>query len=212
MSAPLLKLDLSHGHTGLYVLSAALALLSHLAVQLREPRAPPFVHLFLLAAASAVYALHTQYALPLGTAAAVVARMAGVWVATIFASMAIYRTFFHRLRRFPGPRRFALSKFVSIPMDLAGQRPYRVTRWHEQYGSVIRIGPRELSVADPAALPAIYGATGASARCTRGPWYAFTVESTRVSPPSLHPPCFVLLIRDCRCSRRARTICSLRPP
>lgn len=189
MSSTLLKLDLSpsgaDGRAALYVLAGVLALLSHIAVQFREPRAPAFVQLFALAFVSLIYVLHTN-GLPLRSAFSLVLRMSLIWSSTILLSMGTYRTLFHRLRLFPGPRVFALSKFVSIPMDLAGQRPYRVTRWHQKYGDVVRLGPREISVADPRALPVIYGATGASARCTRGPWYAFTVESTRVrpSPPS----------------------------
>lgn len=41
---------------------------------------------------------------------------------------------------------------------------------HEKYGDIVRIGPRELSVNDPEALSAIYGATGPSSRALRGPF------------------------------------------
>ena len=63
--------------------------------------------------------------------------------------------------------------------DLKGQRPYMFQKLHQKYGDVIRIGPRELSVNDPAALSTIYGGTGVAMKATRGPFYDFTVESTK---------------------------------
>ncbi|PWN86534.1 cytochrome P450 [Acaromyces ingoldii] len=163
----------------------AAALLLHLGVQYREPRSRPFFALWMLTNAALTYFIHDAWRLSPSASAGIVWQMNVVWVATLFTSMAIYRLFFHRLRHFPGPVYLRLSKWVMVYPDLRGQRPYMFQRYHRKYGDVIRTGPRELSVCDPAALSAIYGATGAAARCTRGPWYDFTVESTRVGARNL---------------------------
>jgi len=49
---------------------------------------------------------------------------------------------------------------------------------HNKYGPILRIGPRELSINDPEELSSIYGATGPSGKTLRGPFYAFTKETT----------------------------------
>lgn len=161
------------------------ALLSHLAVQFKEPDARVFVLSFLACASGLSIWIREEWKISLGEAIGVVVRMSGIWSITIILSMFVYRIFFHRLRKTPGPKWMALSKWFMIRTDLKGQRPYMFQELHKNYGDVIRAGPREVSVIDPNALSTIYGANGPGSRCTRGPWYDFTVESTKMRARNL---------------------------
>jgi hypothetical protein len=87
----------------------------------------------------------------------------------LFTSVVLYRLVFHRLYSFPGPVSLRISKLVAAYANIEKNRDVqRIWALHKRYGNIIRVGPRELSVLDAAALPIIYGA---SSRCTRGPWY-----------------------------------------
>ncbi|KAM3073526.1 hypothetical protein ACMFMG_004580 [Clarireedia jacksonii] len=87
----------------------------------------------------------------------------------LFTSVALYRLVFHRLRAFPGPVSLRISKLVAAYANIEkNQDVQRIWALHKRYGNIIRVGPRELSILDAAALPLIYGA---SSGCTRGPWY-----------------------------------------
>jgi tryprostatin B 6-hydroxylase len=82
--------------------------------------------------------------------------------------MLTYRVLFHRLGNFPGPFGARLSKFWHI-VQLGKYDNYkRLDKWHDQYGEYVRIGPSELSIADPDAVDAIMGARSS---CTKAPWY-----------------------------------------
>ncbi|OJJ77733.1 hypothetical protein ASPBRDRAFT_114983 [Aspergillus brasiliensis CBS 101740] len=87
----------------------------------------------------------------------------------LFASILIYRAFFHRLHQFPGPFSLKLSKFVTSYNNLSKNRNFeRVWNLHKQYGDIVRTGPQELSILSADAIDIIYGP---SSKCTRGPWY-----------------------------------------
>ncbi|RAK82511.1 cytochrome P450 [Aspergillus fijiensis CBS 313.89] len=89
--------------------------------------------------------------------------------APLFASILIYRAFFHRLRRFPGPVALKLSKLVAAYGNIGKERDFeRIWDLHKQYGDIVRTGPQELSVLSADAIEVIYGA---SSRCTRAIWY-----------------------------------------
>ncbi|KAF2454093.1 cytochrome P450 [Lineolata rhizophorae] len=94
---------------------------------------------------------------------------AAVYFSTILCSMAIYRVFFHRLRKFPGPTMPAVSKLF-CPWYIVTQRQLflEVDDWHRKYGDYVRIGPQELSIIDTNAVNPILGA---QSKCLKGPWY-----------------------------------------
>lgn len=161
------------------ILPIILALVVHAGVQVKEPSARPFVAIWTSISAYLTYFIHNEWKTSYISAARTVFQMNAIWVLIIFISMGIYRVFFHRLRKFPGPVWMSLSKWLMVYPDLQGQRPYMFQKLHAKYGDVIRIGPRELSVNDPAALSTIYGGNALAQKCTRGPWYSFTVESTK---------------------------------
>lgn len=90
-------------------------------------------------------------------------------IAGLFSSMVLYRAFFHRLHRFPGPFLARLSTFYMTYLSFKrGQIYSDVQDLHRKYGDYVRVGPSEISIADPAAFNAIHSATS---QCERGPWY-----------------------------------------
>jgi hypothetical protein len=60
-----------------------------------------------------------------------------------FMSLAIYRLFFHRCRKFPGPRLAGLSSFYASYMSsgIDGKQYYeKLEELHTQYGDYVRTG------------------------------------------------------------------------
>lgn len=107
-----------------------------------------------------------------------------VWIAGVLVSMGIYRLFFHRLRHFPGPKSWALSKFAFMPTDVKGMRPRNIDAAHKKYGDIVRTGPRELSINAPTAIASIMGAKSSF---WRGPWYVATAGARSPHVPrNLH--------------------------
>ncbi|KAF3769021.1 cytochrome P450 [Cryphonectria parasitica EP155] len=94
---------------------------------------------------------------------------AGAALAGLYASILVYRAFFHRLGRFPGPFTARLSTFYMTWTSFRRGQVYQdVRRLHTKYGDFVRVGPTELSIADPAAFAVVHSATS---QCERGPWY-----------------------------------------
>lgn len=90
-------------------------------------------------------------------------------IAGIYVSMLLYRAFFHRLRGFPGPFPARLSTFYMTFLSGRRRQIYEDVRaLHNKYGDYVRVGPTELSIADPAAFAAIHSATS---QCERSVWY-----------------------------------------
>lgn len=87
----------------------------------------------------------------------------------VYTSMLVYRAFFHRLRRFPGPFTARLS---TLHMTLQSAKTRQIYRYvqdlHKQFGDYVRVGPTEISITDPAAFKVIYGPIS---KCTKGPFY-----------------------------------------
>ncbi|CEN60762.1 hypothetical protein ASPCAL03195 [Aspergillus calidoustus] len=104
--------------------------------------------------------------------------------AGLFSSILVYRALFHRLRRFPGPRLARLGSLhaVVLARDLGIFRRYR--RLHQKYGDIVRVGPSELSIADPDAVKVVHPLHGSHAAPKKGPWYdqaypRFSLQTTR---------------------------------
>ena len=75
----------------------------------------------------------------------------------LYLVQVVYYTFFHPLRKVPGP---VFARFSGAWRNI---RYFRST-WHEdilelheKYGPVVRIAPNEVSFVDPKALTALYG-------------------------------------------------------
>lgn len=65
----------------------------------------------------------------------------------IFVSIGVYRFFFHRLRRFTGPRAARLTKFYSVSRAARTVQYYKdVALMHEEYGDFVRTGKWDLEM------------------------------------------------------------------
>jgi hypothetical protein len=62
------------------------------------------------------------------------------------------------LAKIPGPKLFALTSLGLSKEDFQGTRTRTIHRLHQQYGTVVRIGPNEVSFNSLTALRQIYGA------------------------------------------------------
>ncbi|KAI1841941.1 hypothetical protein JX266_011911 [Neoarthrinium moseri] len=121
-----------------------------------------FVSLQLLSVATLMHLLPDTYASPL-TAAAAVSGLAWSMLLGIWSSMLVYRAFFHRLNRFPGPFRARLSNLYITTLSAKKLHLYNeVQQLHKTYGDVVRI------VASKSAVSAILGT---QSTCVKGPWY-----------------------------------------
>lgn len=71
--------------------------------------------------------------------------------------MVLYYLRLHPLSKFPGPPLWAAFRFPFLyTMLVNGDLPYRIKGYHDRYGSVVRIGPDELSFIEPEAWKDIY--------------------------------------------------------
>ncbi|KAH7050102.1 putative cytochrome P450 [Macrophomina phaseolina] len=76
-----------------------------------------------------------------------------LFVTGLTTSILVYRGFFHRLRKFPGPVAARFTKFYAVWLSA------KEVRWHlelerlkAEYGDVVRTGPRELTIFRPEAI------------------------------------------------------------
>lgn len=68
----------------------------------------------------------------------------------------MYNVFFHPLAKFKGPRLWSISRLPFIREILGGRLPYTVKNLHDQYGSIVRVAPDELSFLGSDAWKDIY--------------------------------------------------------
>ncbi|KAL5404942.1 hypothetical protein PMIN06_004993 [Paraphaeosphaeria minitans] len=111
-----------------------------------------------------------------------------VYLATLATSVIIYRAYFHRLRKFPGPFTARITKFDTISRVIHGDyQLYKVIEgFHKKYKTdIVRTGPRELSIASADAIPLIYGPMS---KCRKGVWYsgAYHVEGASLQTTRDH--------------------------
>ncbi|KAL4944517.1 hypothetical protein BDV06DRAFT_233206 [Aspergillus oleicola] len=93
----------------------------------------------------------------------------GYWLG-LFSSTALYRTFFHPLRGFPGPPLAKMSALWSVGQNLKTDFNFhrQVQEMHQTYGDFVRIRPREISINNADAVRDIHGPGSV---CNKGPWY-----------------------------------------
>ncbi|KAH8826608.1 cytochrome P450 [Flagelloscypha sp. PMI_526] len=88
----------------------------------------------------------------------------------LWSSIILHRLFLHRLRNFPGPWAAKLTRIWALWVQKDKMQMHLVTQQlHYQYGDIVRIGPRELSINKASAIPDIYGL---NSKCTKSPWYS----------------------------------------
>jgi hypothetical protein len=74
------------------------------------------------------------------TAAVTTGVLVITYVSFFFASVIIYRIFFHRLRRFPGPVMARVSKFWHVSRLLGDPNFTVLDELHQKYGDFVRTG------------------------------------------------------------------------
>ncbi|PYH85341.1 cytochrome P450 [Aspergillus uvarum CBS 121591] len=108
--------------------------------------------------------------------------IAGAFNTGLVLSIGVYRLFFHRLRRFPGPLGSRVSRFYDA--YLAGrnvQYNLEIEKLHKRYGDFIRTGPREICIVRKSALPVLFGP---QSKCRKSTYYA--QASTNPKKCSVH--------------------------
>lgn len=78
--------------------------------------------------------------LPLLASAQQATWLATVYLVSLFTSMTVYRLFFHRLSRFPGPKMAAVSKLWHVWNVRKSTNHLFMTALHKKYGTVVRTG------------------------------------------------------------------------
>ncbi|KAI1085486.1 cytochrome P450 [Whalleya microplaca] len=86
----------------------------------------------------------------------------------LFGSMAVYRLLEHPLRGFHGPQLAALSKLWHFWHMFITSNHIFLDDLYRKYGGIIRTGPQELTVVDPAVWQAV---SGMGTTCIKSPWY-----------------------------------------
>ncbi|KAH9209845.1 cytochrome P450, partial [Leptodontidium sp. 2 PMI_412] len=72
------------------------------------------------------------------------------------ATKVIRRLHFHPLSKYPGPKLWAATSLVNTFHVFKTTRIYKISELHSKYGSVVRVGPNELSYVDERAWKDIY--------------------------------------------------------
>lgn len=83
------------------------------------------------------------YAESLFVAFASVGLLCGVFLASLCASIVIYRLFFHQLRQFPGPILAKASKLWHVMHCQDSKNHLLMDRLHQEYGDFVRTGMRK---------------------------------------------------------------------
>ena len=78
-------------------------------------------------------------------------------ICSLFAGIyVIYQRCFHPLAKFSGPILASLTNGIKCSYFLSLQIDQKISALHDKYGSVVRIGPNELSFCEPEAVNAIF--------------------------------------------------------
>lgn len=99
-----------------------------------------FAAVYAISSVASIYALSEDY----GGASVVLMNVSALFLTLLlglFASMLIYRTGFHRLRLFPGPRLARISSIYATRMAMKRLKYFdEVDQLHKLYGDFVRIG------------------------------------------------------------------------
>ncbi|KAJ5648686.1 cytochrome P450 [Penicillium lividum] len=80
-----------------------------------------------------------------------------IQVICYFLGYALYNFFLHPLRRYPGPKLWAISRIPYSICYMSGKAHKRILELHEKYGDIVRIAPNELIFCYPEAFNDIMG-------------------------------------------------------
>lgn len=125
-------------------LAVASGVFAHVAVFRRgewDVAAPSVFAVYFLVFASALGFAYTGFLGPQFPSYSVIAQLEALHVAGIYTSMLLYRAFFHRLRKYPGPFLARLTNFYITARSMKKLHLFEeVQKLHEQYGDYVRLG------------------------------------------------------------------------
>lgn len=140
-----LSVDGSHAAVAI----AALGVLFHVTF-LRTVEVESFMYSLITLGIFAVLSLciaHIQAGFSPLAAILRVAILSTAFNSAIFTSILVYRVFFHRLRRFPGPLAAKITRLYSAYRTSQSLQYYKqVGKWNEQYGDFIRTGEQQATL------------------------------------------------------------------
>jgi hypothetical protein len=129
--------------TVLPVIAALCGVVSHLAYFIRgehHKQAILFFKLAVLLPSTFCLILVHFFRLTFSQGAQLTGSITAAYLGALWTSMIIYRSFFHRLHRFPGPTLAKVSKFYHL-FSIRKMDNYRkLEGWHQKYGRFVRIG------------------------------------------------------------------------
>lgn len=95
--------------------------------------------------------------------------LAGWNLIGIYGSLLCYRLVWHPLRSFPGPVEARISGLWLTGKVIGKYDAHRkLLDLCNLYGPIVRVGPSDLMLAHPLAVPAVHAAPS---KCRKGPWY-----------------------------------------
>lgn len=83
--------------------------------------------------------------------------LAGLLILTFIAIRLLSNRYKHGLRDIPGPFVAKYSRLWKLYSVWKGNHQDIAIDLHHKYGSLVRIGPKHISVGHPDAIPVIYG-------------------------------------------------------
>lgn len=126
-----------------YLLAGLVGVLAHVLVfrvgewDVASPSIFVFHVLVIAATGLASHSQLTQFHVP----ATQIVACAGSYIAGLYMSMMLYRAFFHRLSKFPGPFLARLSNFYITARSVKKLHLFEeVQELHSQYGDYVRLG------------------------------------------------------------------------
>jgi hypothetical protein len=120
----------------------------------------------------------------------------------VISSMVIYRLFFHRLRKFPGPFWAKITRFYAVYISKKKLQYFlELQEMHKTYGDFVRTGkvlsylvgyqltalypgPRDLSICRASAVQAIYGL---QSKCVKSNWYGEPTDKRKSLQTTRNP-------------------------
>lgn len=125
------------------VIAASCGIISHLAYFIRgehHKQAILFFKLAVLLPSTLCVTLVHFFPFTFSQGAQLTGSVTAAYLGALWTSMVIYRSFFHRLHRFPGPPLAKVSKFYHFLSILKLDSYRKLEGWHKKYGSFVRIG------------------------------------------------------------------------
>ncbi|KAH6895742.1 cytochrome P450 [Thelonectria olida] len=80
-----------------------------------------------------------------------------VFLGILIIAKALRNVFFHPLRTHPGPKLWAATRLPWCWYQYRGRLNHKLVELHNEYGTVVRVAPNELSYSSETAWKAIYG-------------------------------------------------------